>query len=74
LDCWFYPYWPVVKNGELKLIAGNLCPLRSLNNEEVNVHKEHIRIYAQTLITDECIRNFLSNAKMTGYSNEEEWK
>jgi len=68
LDCIFYPFWPIIEDNDLQIIAGSLC---HLIREEKNVteHVNKVKQIWKHLIEDDDILLFLKNSKMVGYEN-----
>ena len=71
LDCWFYPVWPQIKQDEIQMIVGKLCPLQSFSITEVQEQAITIERYARILIKDPAIKHFLMHAQMIGYKQLE---
>jgi hypothetical protein len=71
LDCWFYPVWPIVKDEAIRMIVGDLCPLRSASLDTVKAHARTIEKYVKILALMPEVRTFLSKAEMIGYNDLE---
>ncbi|HVT63064.1 MAG TPA: hypothetical protein VHD33_06240 [Legionellaceae bacterium] len=71
IDCWFYPVWPQLKDEEIQMIVGKLCPLKGFALTEVKEQAYAIERYTERLITISEIKNFLMHAEMIGYEQLE---
>lgn len=71
LDCWFYPVWPAMKENQLEIILGSLCPLKKSLLIDLNKHAMHVYDHIKPILSDPKIHYFLSHAEMIGYEKLE---